>query len=328
MKLEILGYNICDSKRLYSCVLCQRRNGLKNEAIRHHYIPQFILKNFCFNDKGKVYYYEKMKNGFSIKDTCNVFMEKNLYRDEINTDGNPTKVETDLSLLEREASRIIKDKLLGENEFVIRREENEVLKLFFAVMGFRSPRVRKSFVRQSQKHSESIFSDYQIDGNLEDFWKRNLGYLVNCRTLKDVIDHPHIDDPIKMFFIRDTCGFMGLYFAVAEKRGMEAFVIGDAYPVQLNGTFLNGSPLHIYSVFPISPDRVVFLVEHMAENFILKEHHGIRPCVVKSPKFNFDKSCAIRVKKMYDDEVKYINNMIIKESTIGYISKTETKIDL
>lgn len=58
--------------------------GNAGEPIRHHYIPQFILRNFCFNDRGDLFYYDKENSKTSVKNTRDIFMVRNLYRDEIN----------------------------------------------------------------------------------------------------------------------------------------------------------------------------------------------------------------------------------------------------
>ena len=56
---------------------------MPNVPIKHHYVPQFMLRNFCFKDK-LLYYYDKAKNITSVKKTDEIFMTRNLYRDEIN----------------------------------------------------------------------------------------------------------------------------------------------------------------------------------------------------------------------------------------------------
>ncbi len=79
-----------------------------NEPIRHHFIPQFILRNFCFNNRGEVRYYCKKTETESIMNTRDVFMARNLYRDEINTPDDPTKLEREFAEFEREVSLIVK----------------------------------------------------------------------------------------------------------------------------------------------------------------------------------------------------------------------------
>ena len=70
---------------------------MMNEAKRHHYIPQFILRNFCF-DKSRTLlnYYDKNTKKTSIKHSKDVFMDMHLYRDEINHQNRPTTIETDI----------------------------------------------------------------------------------------------------------------------------------------------------------------------------------------------------------------------------------------
>ena len=93
------------------------------EPIRHHYIPQFILKNFCFDDEKHLNYYDISNNKFSVEETTNVFMVKNLYRDEVNYQDNPVQLENDLSKYEMEISRIFKDKFLESNSFTLTIDE-------------------------------------------------------------------------------------------------------------------------------------------------------------------------------------------------------------
>ncbi len=64
---------------------------MKIEPKRHHYIPQFILKNFCYDENNHLLYFDKKSGKISSEDTRDVFMVKNLYRDEINNADNPTK---------------------------------------------------------------------------------------------------------------------------------------------------------------------------------------------------------------------------------------------
>ena len=97
------------------------------QPIRHHYIPQFILRNFCFED-GHLYYFDKQTGCISVKDTRDVFMARNLYRDEINDAADPVKIEKDLAEYEREVAQIIRERFLNEREFFLTFEENEKLK--------------------------------------------------------------------------------------------------------------------------------------------------------------------------------------------------------
>ena len=293
---------------------------MKNEPIRHHYIPQFILRNFCCNGNGIVQYYDKSTSKFSKQNIRDVFMAKHLYRDEINTPENPTQIENDLADYEREIANLIKSKFLHENEITLNLDEDQKLRLFFAIMSFRAERVKDYFKSLLCGADAKYYSVFQADGNFEDFWKRNLSKLVKCRSLQEALEHSEIDEPIKTFMMRDTVGLFGMYFAVAERFESENFVIGDTYPEVVWGVNDYGHKLEIYSIYPISPERIILMVHNGAEN-TPRDILGFRPCVIAGPKINQDGTCRIRVKKMYNEEVCKINRLIIKDSSIGYICK-------
>jgi len=216
-----------------------------NEPIRHHYIPQFILKNFCFNKRGDLHYYDIKTSISSIKNVRDIFMSQNLYSDEINNPTNPTKIERDFAAYESEVSKIIKEKFLCIDDGQLSTEEDEKLKLFFALMGFRSKHTSDKYGLNAPDENKKFYSVFQKDGDLAVLWKRNLGYIVNCRSFAEVLKHKNIDEPFKLFMRRDNLGFFGQYFILTERRsGTEQFVISDAYPIVVNG-FITQIPLHL-----------------------------------------------------------------------------------
>lgn len=244
-------------------------------------------------------------------------MVRNLYRDEINNPDEPTKIEKDLARFEGEVSKIITGKFLDKDEISITLEEDEKLKIFFAIMSFRSRITSDKFGTGASEENKAFYSMYQEDGNLSDFWKRNLGNLINCRSLKEVWEHKEIDDPIKIFLHRDTCGCFGLYFVVAERRGPMDFIISDAYPTIINGVTDWKLKLRIYSIFPISPDRVVLLTANGAcgapKNLEIFSNE-----ILRKPKLNPDrKSITIHTRKMYENEVRYVNSVLMDEAQEG-----------
>lgn len=287
------------------------------EPIRHHYIPQFILRNFCFNDTNDLYYYDKESRETTIKNTRDVFMEKNLYRDEINHSDNPIKIENDLARFENEISQVINGRFLNDKEITLTFAEEERLRIFFAIMGFRSKNASNIFSENTSRQNKEFYSHFQGNGNLQDLWKRNLGYIVNCRTVEEILKHEKIDIPIKSFFKRDTVGIFGLYFAVVERKENEDFIIGDAYPVIENGLLDNGVPVPIYSMFPISPRRVILLVSNGAEA-TPRDVVYLRRCVFTKPKIDNDNmTFTIRVKGLYNEEVRHLNSMVVKNAQEG-----------
>ena len=292
---------------------------MKNEPIKHHYIPRFILRNFCINrDKEKelVQYCDKKTKKISVVDIRDLFMMRNLYRDEENCPYDPVKIEKDLARFEAEVSQIIKEKFLVGNVFVLTNEEEEKLKLFFAIMGFRAKNT-SDFFQELTADSKRFYAQWQNDSDFLSLWKRNLGYLVNCRSLEDVLNHSDIDEPIKIFMMRDTFGVFGMYFVVAEKKEGSGFIIGDTYPVVINGIAMTGCPLTLYSIYPLSPDRIVLLAQNGVDASP-RETLDFRPCVLYPPKGN-----VIRVKKLYPEEVQNINRQIEEVAKDGFVFKME-----
>ena len=291
------------------------------EPIRHHYIPQFILRNFCFNDNNELYYYDKKTNETTIRNTRDVFMGKHLYRDELNYSNNPTQIESDLSRFENEISHIINVRFLNDEEITLSFYEEERLRIFLAIMGFRSKNASNIFSESTNKQNKDFYSHFQSDGNLQDLWKRNLGYIVNCRSVEEILNHENIDSPIKLFFQRDTIGLFGMHFAVVERKEDEDFVIGDAYPVIVNGIMSNGIQQHIYSMFPISPSRMILLVSNGAE-LTPRDVIYLRAGIFTRPKIDCDnRLITIRVKGLCNDEVRHLNSMIVKHAQEGLAFK-------
>lgn len=301
---------------------------INKEPIRHHYIPQFILRNFCFDDKSHLFYFDKKTSEISERKTQGLFMVRNLYRDDKNNLDDPTKIEKDMSRFEREVAQIISERFLNNNEVSITMEEDNKLKLFFAIMAFRSKVTSNEFETGLSAESRIFYSAYQKDGDLSDFWKRNLGNLVNCRSLEEVWNHKEIDDPIKIFFLRDIWGYFGLYFIIAERRGDIDFVISDAYPTVISGVTDGGIELMMYSIFPISPDRIILITANGVEG-APKKVAFFSDEVLKKPKWNSKKRILqLRVRKLYENEVKYINSVLIKEAHEGFAFRDKDRISI
>lgn len=279
-----------------------------NITKRQHYIPQFILKNFC-EENNKARYYNLEKNEFEMVDIKEIFMEYFMYDDVINNESCPQKIENDLSKYENEVSRLFNKKLLQQDNIVLSKEEDDKLKLFFAIMAFRNSDAKEQFSNYSKKSAE-IMKEFQPDLNFTDFWKRNLGYLVNCRSIKEVIDHEKIDKPVKIFMMRDTMNYKGIYFHIFEKRGEENFVIGDCYPTVITGD--NG--VFIYSYIPLSSERILLMITNEVA-FINRDVLDFDLKEIKKPITPY----TIHVKKIYSDKVKMINETITKNCKKGYI---------
>ncbi len=288
---------------------------MRQEPIRHHYIPQFILRNFaCDCDKKRVYYCDKESRSVSEREIREVFMERNFYRDETNNKNNPVQIEKDLSVYEREIAELIRAKLLDERRIELTKKENEALKLFFAIMSFRNINTKEQFAEDASREFKDFYKCFQADENLEAFWKRNLGHLVKCRSIKEVANHSEIDPPIKLFMQRDTNSLYGKYIIVVEPKEGDGFILGDCYPLTFTGDDLR---LPMYEVAPISPNRAIIFASRGVDN-TPRDVLVLRPGVFDLPEINEKGNSVIITKRLLLDEVQFINREIEKNSHKGF----------
>jgi len=284
----------------------------KNEPIRHHYIPQFILRNFCFNDKNHLIYYDVQNKTVSVKETRDVFMSRLLYMDEVNHPVDRMRIERDFAEYEREVSGIINGSFLKDDEIIISKEEEDKLKVFFALMGFRSKNTYDTFETSISKDGKALYSSYQEDGKLTDLWKRNLGLLVNCRSPEDIDTHRRIDDPIKKFMQRDVFGYCGRHFSLVECREPHEFIIGDAFPTVIRGEGV----IEMYAILPISPNRVLLSVCEGAEWTPL-DVRVLRERVLRKPNSANDGRIRILNTIINEEEIANINQHIANSAKVG-----------
>ncbi len=296
------------------------------EAVRHHYIPQFILRSFC-GDNGCLSYFDISQQRIVEKKTEEVFMARNLYRDTVNNPDDPVKIEKDLSRFENEASHIIKRFLVESEEVQLTLEEDEKLKLFLAIMAFRGDRVKEIFSESSSEDFKEYYSLFQEDRNLNDFWKRNLGELVNCRSYEEVANNPRIDPPIKLFMMRDAAEITGLYFIPVERRGREDFMLSDCYPAVFEGSSDDGViRLNMYSVYPISDSKALMLVANGVEA-APQSVSGFKKSFFRRPYYSRDgKILTFRYQKLYEPDVRRINDTIFLNASEGVVAKDFCRI--
>ena len=296
---------------------------MRNVPTKHHYIPQFILRNFiCDHDERLVSYYDKETGKVSAQKTSEIFMERNLYRDEINCSDAPVQIENDLSKYEGEVAALIKTKFLDKRKIELTRREDSMLKLFFAIMSFRNINAKEQFSDKASKEFKAFYKYFQENEDLEDFWKRNLGYLVKCRSIQDVANHPEIDPPIKDFMQRDTNGLVGRHIIVVEPKERDGFILGDCYPLIVFGYH---RLLPLYDISPISPNRAIIFAnaEAVAET---RDVLILRQVVFDPPGLSENGNFTIVTKRLLLDEVQFINGEIEKNSCKGFVfSKNKEK---
>ncbi|WP_294752209.1 DUF4238 domain-containing protein [uncultured Ruminococcus sp.] len=298
----------------------------KNEPVRHHYVSRFLLKPFCFEGT-KFNYYDKESGITSVKDIKDIFVESNFYRDDINNESEPMKLEKDLARFEGEISSIIRKFHTGY-EIVVTDEEYEKLQLFFAVMQYRGRKIKNEFSEDVTDEFTEFYSNYQKDQNFNDFWKRNLGYIVNCRSIKDVINHPNIDTPMKLFLKRDTIGLLYSYYVVIERRGKEDFIVNENYFCQIEGQLSSKFHMTLFNYYPISPQRMIIRVCNGVQN-APKNVSGFKKEILRIPHLiENTNSIKFIVKKIYEDDVKRINSDFYNDTREGIAFCNKANVSL
>lgn len=289
---------------------------MKNVPIKHHYIPQFILRNFL-NLKGFVQYFDLEKRKGRFVKPEDIFFTRNLYRQE--DYDNPVEIEKSLSKYESEISPLFKDMISKEKQFQFTLDEVEKIKLFIAISSFRSLNARKCFNNINDK---DFYTPYTKENEtLEDLWKRNLYKIVNCRSVKEVLDNNDIDEPFKKFMMRDTFGLLGTYLVVCETRGEEKFVIGDCYPVVHSGVLENGGSIPMQALMPLSPNRVLIMV-YEGSKYAPREAKLINDKCLRKP-YSTGDYLKLNIGRIYQDDVRKINDITINNSLYGYIFNNE-----
>lgn len=311
-----------------------------NEPIKHHYIPKFVLRNFC-DEKNQLNYWNVGKSKLEKRNPLSIFMIENMYRDELNHAENPVIIENKFSYFEDEIARLINDKILTDsNKIILTRSELEKLRIFLTLFSFRSSFRMKQYEENNfDGATRTILLKYQQDGNFKDLWKKELYELASCRTYDDIKKNEKIDPIIKQDFLND---YEGYYISFADARGGE-FVLSDIFPTSELYPLPQPFGVHLHYLFPISPTRMIILNHIMfkkeSKNALkfadmlkvskIKEYipeprvKYITAQLIHDPKDEFSYNCI----KVYSNDVAYLNCLILNEARTGIIFNNIDKIE-
>lgn len=311
---------------------------MKQEPRKHHYIPQFILRNF-YNSDNLINYWDIETSKLETSNTKKIFMNVDMYRSEELYIDDPTQIEFNFSIFECEIAKLIAEKvLINSKKIVIRRDELEKLRIFISLLSFRS-----NFRMEQYKNSlfdpetKEILMHYQPDGNFENLWKNELNILAKCRTYKQIIDSDEIDPIIKKEFLNDLEGY---YMTIAEARGGQ-FVLSDVYPT-FEAFQTKEATIPMHYLLPLSPTRLLFL-NHIAfkkecsSNQLPKRMlaiSNIRGDLIETPKNEYnngivtsmDDEFVYKVKRIYEPDIIYINELILNEARVGIIFQDAKRV--
>ena len=286
--------------------------------VRQHYIPQFILKNFCYDlHKSKVYFFEAGEDEYSSLYVSNVFMEKHLYSKA----ENQLDIEESLAKFETEVAPIFK-KLSNDAEISLTFAEDERLRIFLSLLAFRAASTRDQFDNMSDI-SKKMYGRTSDDTNMKDIWLKNVHLLSQSRSIKEVLSNSEISTPLKVFITHE---FSSFYMCILERRGLVDFLISDCFPVVMNGEGVlpNGASfnLPIYYFYPISESRVIVLVTNNIQDVPRSVSNLDFAKTLKGPKGSVDRTHLIfRPARVYLQDVEWINEMIVKNAKTGVVVK-------
>ena len=295
-----------------------------NDHIKQHYIPQFIIKNFCKTDK-KTYYFNVSNKSITQKFPNDIFEEKYLYEYSQDKKENVNKIELDLAKFETEVGNVIKQ-FFANYSVSVSFEESEMLKYFFFIMILRSKFMLSSHNKEILELNQQSFPDI-TEKELDEFYKDNLEKFVNCRTLMD------LNETINVQFIQYAATMLiGKHLVLFESGDKLEFVLGDAYPIALGQKihpldFFNRMSL-VSLIFPISYNRAIGLVDTYDEFHAMLRHFKIKNKDWYDEPKKFGTGMLIQLKYLTDEDVAYINKGILKNSREGVCFRSERKCGL
>jgi len=310
---------------------------IKPEPRKHHYIPRFILKNFN-DENGQVNYWNIDNSRLEKRNIKSVFMNLDMYRDESLNEDDPTQIESKFSIFESEIAKLFSNKILNNSNISLTRIELQKLRIFITLLSFRSnSRMDQYKNNKFDSLTREMLLKFQPNGNFEELWKRELDFLATCRTYDEIEKSEIVDPIIKLDFMNDLNGY---YMSFVEARGGE-FLLSDIYPtLEIYPDFI--ANIHMHCLLPLSPTRLLILNHIMFKNENSNNHFfdrmiklsHIKGDAILPPKnkyktpgtINPDDGFIYKVRKIYFEEVQYINSLILNETRVGIIFRDKDKV--
>ncbi len=313
---------------------------MANEPIKHHYIPQFILRNFLGED-GLFYYWDNENKYLSKRSTKSVFMNNSMYRSEEINPTNPVEVENNLSRFEQEMAPIFK-RLCSSDEITLTRRELEALRIFLSLLSFRSDlRMKQYKDKRFNESTEELLNRYKGEQDFELLWKNEINALAKCRSFEEVLMVDGVDSIIKLDFHNDLKGY---YMTLIEARGQE-FIISDVYPTLEIFPVAYDINYHLHAIYPISPTRAILLNSIFFKRQFMDESDPLygpmitlsqlKGNMLKEPRNSYIKDPTMhtpddkfhyRPVKIYESDVTYINMLFLNETRVGFAFRSTERI--
>lgn len=204
MERKYQKMRICKECKEYTCnecminTICIECNYKKSKAIDqkqyHHYIPQFILKNFNVNKNIKnikIKVYDTIKKDLYLCKTNRIYGTYNMYRD-INNESDVMFVEKELSKLESYCSNIIY-KIINSENHKINLNNKEILRLkkFLLIIRYRSKNL-KNLLKNNVIYTDNNNIEYLkkiVNKNNTEIWLNDLKEILITEDIMKIIRH-------------------------------------------------------------------------------------------------------------------------------------------
>jgi hypothetical protein len=131
-------------------------------AAIHHYVPQFLLRNFCVGAKPKLWTYDKSTGKSFETNVRNIAGERDFY--ELTAGEATVSLEEGLSRLETQAASVI-DRIISARSLGVLSEEDRVLlAVFVATQMQRGPNQRESLLALNQELRRALRNRFGMEG--------------------------------------------------------------------------------------------------------------------------------------------------------------------
>jgi hypothetical protein len=130
-------------------------------AAVHHYVPQFLLRNFCAGAKAKLWAYDKTTGKSFETNVRNIAGERHFY--ELTVGDATTSLEEGLSKLEAQAAAVIDRIISARSLGVLSDDDRGLLAAFVATQMQRVPNQRESMLALNQELRRALKGRFGID---------------------------------------------------------------------------------------------------------------------------------------------------------------------
>ncbi|MCK9330085.1 MAG: DUF4238 domain-containing protein [Candidatus Cloacimonetes bacterium] len=303
-----------------------------NEPIKHHFIPQFILRKFTHNND-QIYYWNKESSQIEVRNTKSVYMVKNLYRDEKNHPTDPAIIENKFAQFESEIATLFQGKIVDKDPIVLTRTENEKLRKFLFLLSFRSSTRKQQYIDANfDDTTKEHLKEYVVNDDYIDLWLREIEMILDTENYNDIQKNDKISWTIKTDFWSHLTGY---YMTFVTPRGQD-FIIGDVYPTaEIFPIGINGANLYPHFMFPITPhlmlllNHVGFRPESRKELQMLDsmvKFSKIKENAIKTPSVKYriigqyskEDTFIYKINKIYSEDAIYLNSLALNEVRKGF----------